>query len=87
MPRSKTKIIIDILEVVKSRGNSPKTKIIRTANLDWDMSSRYLETLIEDGFLESEESQSKGNGYYSLTERGEMLLKSLKKIRNVCSVL
>ena len=87
MSRSKTKIVIDIIETVKNEDSCSKTKIIRKANLDWDMASRYIKCLVEDGFLKTTETQSRGNSQYEITERGTMLLKSLKKAREVCSVL
>lgn len=87
MARSRCKIISDILETVKKEENCKKTKIIRLANLDWDMASRYLNLLVQDDFLECSDDESKGNCNYELTENGELFLESLQKTREVCSLL
>lgn len=87
MARSRCEIISDILETVKNEENCKKTKIIRLANLDWNMASRYLKILVNDGFLKCLNNESKGNCRYELTENGKLFLKSLYKIRDVCSIL
>ncbi len=87
MTRSKVKIIEDILETVKTENSCTKTRILRFANLDWDMTSRYLNNLIKEGFLEMKGTESEENGRYKITKRGELLLESLKKVRNICSIL
>ena len=87
MARSKVKIIVDILETVKKENNCSKTRIIRFANLDWDMASKYLSKMIKDGFLVTIESETRGNEEYKITERGEILLESLEKVRDACSIL
>lgn len=87
MPRSKVKILIDILETVNDEDNCTKTKIIRLANLDWDMASEYLNDLLNEDFLETVETESKGNQEFIITEDGLLLLKILKKVRGSCSIL
>lgn len=87
MARSRCEIVSDILETVKKEDDCKKTAIIRLANLDWDMASKYLNVLVKDGFLESFEDESKGNEIFELTERGSLLLKSLKRIRKICTIL
>ena len=87
MTRSKTKIVVDILETVKNEDNCSKTKIIRKANLDWDMASKYIKSLLGEGFIKNTDNNSRGKYYYKITERGKLLLKSLKKARKACSIL
>ncbi len=87
MQRSRVKIIVDILETVKEENLCPKTRIIQLANLDWDMASRYIKCLVNEGFLETvKKESSSGNKEYKITEKGNTLLKSLQKVRNACSV-
>lgn len=87
MVRSRCKIVSDILETVGKENDCKKTTIIRLANLDWDMASKYLNVLVKDGFLESFENRSKGNESFELTERGKLLLKTLKRVRKICTIL
>ncbi|KXB05251.1 hypothetical protein AKJ51_05210 [candidate division MSBL1 archaeon SCGC-AAA382A20] len=87
MARSRCEIVSDILETVKNENDCKKTTIIRLANLDWDMASKYLNDLDKDGFLESFEDESKGNEVFELSKKGKLLLKSLKKIRKICTIL
>lgn len=87
MVRSKCEIVSDILEAVRKENDCKKTTVIRLANLDWDMASKYLNDLEKDEFLESFENQSKGNESFELTKRGKLLLKSLKRIRKICTIL
>lgn len=87
MARSRIEIISDVLETVKEEEDCKKTTIIRLANLDWNMASKYLNSLVDDGFLESFASESKGNEEFRLTEKGEVFLESLQKVRETCSVL
>lgn len=87
MARNRVEIVSDILKTVKNEGRCKKTTVIRLANLDWNMASEYLDCLVDDGFLESIENDSKGDDDYTLTEKGEVFLKSLKKVRKACSIL
>ena len=87
MARSKTKIVIDILETVKNENDCSKTKIIRKANLDWDMASRYIKSLENESFLRTTENAQRGNDHYEITRRGSLLQKKIKKVRDICSIL
>ena len=87
MPRSRVNIVSDILEAVRDEENCKKTRIIRLANLDWDMAVKYLNVLVGDGFLETDENDAKGNEVYRLTEKGELFLQAVRKLRRVCSIL
>lgn len=87
MARSKVEIICDILQVAKENSSAKKTRIIRLANLDWNMANKYLESLIDEGFLEkSREEEEKGGEDYDITEKGERLLEALKRLKNSVSI-
>lgn len=74
----------DILETVKSEENCKKTTIIRLANLDWDMTGRYLNYLLDNSYLETYDEGTKGKDSYRITEEGEELLRSMKIVKNIC---
>ncbi len=87
MSRSKTAIIQAILETAE---NEPcgKTKIIRLANLDWDMAEKYLQSLVKDDLIQKEEiEQGKRKNNYRLTKKGKNLKEEIKKIRNISKIL
>ncbi len=87
MTRSKTEIVKDILETIKENESCKKTSIVRLANLDWDMAERYLSTLLEEGFVDKKtEEGSRGKESYFLTEKGESLLKTVKKMSKISSI-
>ncbi len=87
MARNRVEIVSDVLKTVKEEGSCKKTTVIRLANLDWNMASEYLNCLVNDGFLESFESDSKGDNEFRLTDKGEVFLESLQRIREACSIL
>lgn len=87
LSRSKTEIIQAILKTVR---NDPcgKTKIIRYANLDWDMAEEYIGALVKDDMLKKEKiEEGKQKNLYKLTEKGRNLSKEIGKIRNLSRIL
>lgn len=87
MARSKVRIVSDILETVKNNKECKKSKIVRLANLDWNMANKYLSTLLKEGFLENYEKETgKGGKNYNLTEDGKELLGFLKQVEERSSI-
>ncbi|MFZ3382363.1 MAG: winged helix-turn-helix domain-containing protein [Candidatus Methanoperedens sp.] len=70
--RGRLDIIIDILEVAKKGVN--KTKIVYGANLNFQLTEKYLAFLMEKGFMDN--SQNK----YITTDKGKMILEKAKEI-------
>lgn len=87
MPRSTCEVVSDILETVKDEENCKITKIIKLANLDWNMSERYINYLLENNYLESYKDNSKGKKSYKVTKKGKELLKSVNNVKGVCEDL
>ena len=87
MSRSKVRILHDVLETVADNGGCTKTKIIRLANLDWNMANDYIDTLLEEGYLETYEDESeRGGSNYGLTEDGEEFLEFSKEGNDKSSI-
>ncbi len=70
--RGRVDIIIDILEVAK-KGTS-KTAIVSGANLNFQLTERYLALLLENGFIENMQDK------YVTTDKGKMILEKAKEI-------
>jgi predicted transcriptional regulator len=77
--RSRTDIIIQILEIANGRSGATKTKIFYNAFLNYQQLKDYLTILIEGGLL----------GYDSImctfktTEKGRMLLQAYNQIDQI----
>lgn len=87
MPRSTCEIVSDILETVGNEENCKRTKIIRLANLDWKMSKRYLNYLLDNNYLETYDDGSKGKESYRITKSGGELHKSVDNVKGICGDL
>lgn len=74
--RSRWEIISDILKVTREEKKAKKTRIMRRANLDWINFQRYLDFLIEKGFIAKCNTDSE---YYEITENGRNLSERLKE--------
>ncbi len=85
--RCKCQIISDILKTIKREKNCKKTRVIRFANLDWNMADKYLGFLLENNYLETYEDGRRGNESYGITEEGRELLKTVNKVKNMCEDL
>ncbi len=70
--RSRLDIIIDILEVAKE--GTSKTAIVSGANLNFQLTEKYLVPLLENGFLENRQEK------YVTTEKGRTILEKAKEI-------
>ena len=87
MSRSRIEIVQDILKTIKDNESCTKTKMIRFANLDWEMASRYVNTLVGEGFIETRtEKNSRGNESYHLTEKGKDLLEAVTKMKELSTI-
>lgn len=72
--RSDVAITLEILRLVR-RGER-KTRIMYGANLSYGMLTRYLDFLIERGFIEADP----GNQAYRLTPKGQGLAQDLERL-------
>ena len=70
--RGRLDIIIDILEVAKE--GTSKTAIVSGANLNFQLTEKYLAVLLENGFLENRQDK------YVITEKGRTILEKAKEI-------
>lgn len=70
--RGRFDIIIDILEVAKKGVN--KTKIVYGANLNFQLTEKYLVFLVEKGFMDNRQDK------YITTDKGKMILEKAKEI-------
>ena len=77
-PRSRIEIIADILRLLRLRSTG-KTQITNYAKLNWDQGSKYINNLIEAGFLEEAEEEM-GLPCYRITKKG---LKALSLVENL----
>jgi len=78
--RSRMEIISDILKVTREEKKAKKTRIMRRANLDWVNFQRYLDFLIEKGFIAKSNPDSE---YYEITENGKNLSDKLKETNEI----
>lgn len=72
--RSDVGITLDILRLVR-RGER-KTRIMYGANLSYGMLTRYLDFLVERGFI----GANGADGTYALSERGVTLMQDLERL-------
>jgi len=72
MHRSRTDIIIEILEVAKVDAN--KTSIVYGANLNFKIAEKYLNLLQKHGLMDNR------SGKYITTEKGRNFLENAKAV-------
>lgn len=70
--RGRLDIIIDILEVAK-KGES-KTAIVYGANLNFQLTEKYLALLMKNGFIDNRQDK------YVTTDKGKMFMEKAKEI-------
>lgn len=75
--RSKLRIVVDILEVIKEEGGAKITQILYGANLSYDRLIKYIDELKALQLIE--ERRVNGVKYY-LTDKGVKFLEEFKKI-------
>jgi len=71
--RTKFDIVIVILDVVS--GGATKTKIVYSANLNFNLATKYLDLLLEKGFVRTDGSR------YEITDGGKVFLKKAKELQ------
>ena len=82
MRRSRFEIIGEILSLATD--GVKKTPIVYCANLNFNVVSRYLNLLIQEGFI----SPAAGSaGKFKITEKGLEFLKAYKKLKTVAKNL
>jgi predicted transcriptional regulator len=78
--RDKLEVIFDILNVIKEKNNSIKpTPLLRHSNLSSQRFQEYYKELLSKGLI-SENNDSKGRKYLSLTDNGFRYLEKYKVI-------
>ncbi|MEM1578365.1 MAG: winged helix-turn-helix domain-containing protein [Archaeoglobaceae archaeon] len=81
--RERLDIIYDILRIIASHGNSIlPTPLLRFSNLSTQNFNRYMNELIEKGFVR-EIYDEEGRRYYTLTDKGFKFLEKYQKIREL----
>ncbi len=82
--RSKHQIIYDILNLISQKGGKVKpTHILYGGNLSHDRLKKYLQELIDAGFIEK--IDEKGKTFYQLAEKGYKFMEEFKKIEEMTS--
>ena len=77
--RTKADIFFDILRIVQQNdGKAKTTKILYGANLSYARLKKYLDYLIENGFLEKIQKDST---YFVLTDKGQQFLNEFRKVK------
>jgi predicted transcriptional regulator len=71
--RSKFDISIAILDVVS--GGATKTRIVYKANLNFNLATKYLDLLLEKGFVRTDGSS------YEITKEGGTFLEKAKELQ------
>ncbi len=71
--RTKFDIVIAILEVAS--GGANKTKIVYSANLNFNLATKYLDFLLKKGLV------STNSGCYGITDEGKVFLEKAKELQ------
>jgi len=74
--RSKLKIVVEILSIASNGVN--KTKIIYSANLNFNRANEYIEEMINAGLIIVEKVN--GKSIYRTSEKGRMLLRKCREL-------
>lgn len=77
MRRSKERIVADIIRSTNGMG-ATKTQIVYRSNLNFKLAQRYLEHLVEGGYLRAERRGR--HTVYFATEKGEAFLRRMAEI-------
>lgn len=79
--RSHVGVIMSVLQVLNSQGETNITKILFLANLPHKRAKEYLKKLEKQGYIEKkEEGRSK---IYEITEEGRDFLRKLQQIQQL----
>ncbi|MCX8188066.1 MAG: winged helix-turn-helix transcriptional regulator [Nitrososphaeria archaeon] len=81
--REKLEIVYDILRIIASHGNSIlPTPLLRFSNLSTQNFNRYMNELIEKGFVR-EVFDDESRRYYTLTDKGFKFIQKYQRIREL----
>jgi predicted transcriptional regulator len=86
MRRSKLEMYIDILKVLAHRGPLKLTHIMYKANVNCSVLKEYLDFLIKQNLVE-ERTVGKRRVVYAITQRGIMVLKYFRELKQVLPIV
>ena len=86
MRRSKLEMYIDILKVLAQRGPLKLTHVMYKANVNCSVLKEYMAFLIKQGLVE-EKSIGKRRLVYTVTQRGIMVLKYFRELKQVLPIV
>ncbi|MEK7281789.1 MAG: winged helix-turn-helix domain-containing protein [Chloroflexota bacterium] len=76
---------IEVIAAILRLGEAGKTEIMYSANMSYRQLQKYLELLVNDGFLESFICPNPGIKY-RVTEKGQQLLQSIDKMLGLLGI-
>ncbi len=79
--RSNIDIIADILRL----GEASKTQVMYGVSMSYTQLQKYLDYLVEGGFLDKEKHRANG-GFYRITGRGRELLQAIEEIGDILTL-
>ena len=78
--RSKVSILKDVLSTISQKGGKAKpTHILYGANLSSDRLKKYLDMLVQEGFIERKTED--GGSVYLLTDKGREFIDGFNKMK------
>ena len=86
MRRSKLEMYVDILSVLSHRGPLKLTHVMYKANVNCSVLKEYLDFLMKQGLVE-ERPLGKRRIVYAVTQRGLMVLKYFRELKQVLPIL
>lgn len=86
MRRSKLEMYIDIITVLSHRGPLKLTHIMYKANVNCSVLKEYLDFLTKQGLVE-ERTVGKARVVFAVTQRGIMVLKYFKELKQVLPIV
>jgi predicted transcriptional regulator len=86
MRRSKLEMYVDILKVLANRGPLKLTHVMYKANVNCSVLKEYLDFLIKQGLVE-ERTVGKRRAVYAVTQRGLMVLRYFKELKQVLPIV
>jgi predicted transcriptional regulator len=86
MRRSKLEMYVDIIKVLAQRGPLKLTHVMYKANVNCSLLKEYLDFLIKQGLVE-ERTVGKQRVVYAATQRGVMVLKYFRELRQALPIV
>jgi predicted transcriptional regulator len=84
--RSKLEMYVDILTVLSHRGPLKLTHVMYKANVNCSVLKEYLDFLMKQGLVE-ERTVGKRRVVFAVTQRGIMVLKYFKELKEVLPIV